>query len=324
MMSNTQVHWPMKTSRNLNYIFVLALTVTLAPSGFGLSADEPATAPASTAQNRHPSPASGPYALEIVEGTIVHKGAKLPATLGQVVDALRELYPNVNIVASPEVTDLMVADLKLRSTEIEETLEAVRIASGERFIWRNNDAQPGAIDPTTGLPLPVPQPPKEAALYLITANPNALPVKPKREVEVFNLSGYIAYSTAHANKMANDDGAINQSLMMVQDIVRQTLDRVYQQEGATKLDYQFHSGASLLIVIGPRDEIEVARKVIEALPGQPTSVSTRFRPEPAPGGPNADAMDKQREAFMRRYGLMPQKPPAGGAENPKPDTQIPK
>jgi hypothetical protein len=290
----------MRTPRNLLRVFTLATAVTVAPAGPSFAADPPQAVQVSTAQNPPPGPASEPYALQIEEGTILRKGVKLPATLGQVVDALREMYPKANLVASPEVTDLMVADLKLRSAELEETLEAVRVASGERFVWRRNGDQPGAIDPTTGLPVPS-QPAKGASLYLLTAAPGGPPTKARREVEVFNLRGYIA--TVNAGQ---DEKAIEDSLRKVQEIVRDTLERL-NQGSAQGLDYQFHSGADLLIVIGPREAIEVARKVVEALPGQPVSVSSRPVPEPEPIGPNAQPTDKQREMFMRRYGLLPQK-----------------
>jgi hypothetical protein len=300
----------------------LVILETLPPVEPSLGADEPQTAPAPAARVVRERPTAGTYALEIVEGTILEKGVKVPATVGHVMDALREMYPRVNIVASPEVTDLTLADLKLRPAEVEETLEALRVASGERFVWRRNDDQPAGIDPRTGLPVPA-RPVKDSSLYLLTGNPNT-PAKAKREVEVFNLSGYIAYSTAHAGKQKTDEEAVAQSLRTVQDIVRETLELVYQQAGAGRLDYQFHSGADLLIVIGSRDDIEIARKVVEALPGQPVAVSARFRPEPGAGGPNPDLSDKQREGFMRRYGLLPQRPQTGGAENPKPDNPSPK
>jgi hypothetical protein len=307
----------MKTSRNLGLVLALAIPQALASARPSLAAEEPQTVPPSAAKVQQPGAVGGPYALQIVDGTILEKGVKVPATVGHVMDALREMYPRVNIVASPEVTDLTLADMKLRPAEVEETLEALRVASGERFDWRRNDQQPAAIDPTTGVPVP-PRPVKEPSLYLLTVNPNTSSARAKREVEVFNLSGYLTSGITHAGKQANDEAAIDQGLKTVQDIIKQTLAAVYYQEG-TRLDYQFHAGANLLIVIGPRDEIEVARKVIEALPGQPTSVSARFRPEAASPALGADLTEKQREAFMRRYGLTPQRPQPNAGESPNPE-----
>src|SRR5262249_39936543 len=140
------------------------------------------------------------------EGAILQNGTKMPATMGRVLDAVRDLYPKANIVASPEVADMMLVDLKLRSTDIEETLEALRVATGDRFIWQRSGDQPGSIDPTTGIPVPA-RPAKESSLYMLMANAQALPAKARREVEVFNLSGYInkTYGTEQAGKR---DGAV--------------------------------------------------------------------------------------------------------------------
>lgn len=313
----------MKPIRTFPLVLAVALGTCLGTGSSRLAADElraPATV-APTTQRQAPN--STQYVLQIADGMISEKGTKVPATLGHVVDALRELYDGANIVASPEVMDLRLADLKLRWAGLQETLEALRVASGERFLWRRNDEAPATIDPTTGLPVPARQE-KESDLYLLTADPHANPPTTKREVEVFNLSGYIAYSTAQAGKQPHDEAAVEGCLRTVQDIVRSTLDQVFQQDGAGRLDYRFHAGADLLIVIGPREQIEIARKVVEALPGQPLAGSGKPRGESAAWGPPSDAAaEQQREVFMRRYGLSPQRAPGAGAPASKPDAGKP-
>jgi hypothetical protein len=146
----------MKTRLWLRHSALLLCLAATLPSSLRSAQDQqkaPDTAPAvqPTPQER---PASR-YALEIVDGTLLHKGHKTEATLANAVDALRDLWPEANIVLAPELAKLKVADLKLRSVgQLQEALEALRVASGYRFEWRQG--LPGgaaAIDPATGLPV---------------------------------------------------------------------------------------------------------------------------------------------------------------------------
>ena len=66
--------------------------------------------------------------------------------------------------------------------------------------------------------------------------------------------------------------------------------------------FRFHRGANLLVVIGPRDSVEVARKIVNALPGMATP----------PRAESNEARNAAMDAFRKRYGLdrVPQEPAA--------------
>src|SRR5207245_7884095 len=65
--------------------------------------------------------------------------------------------------------------------------------------------------------------------------------------------------------------------------------------------FQFHRGANLLVIIGSRDAVDVARKVVNVLPGQ------SHLPQPQMSGPSEPGMSPperaENERFRQRYGL---------------------
>src|SRR5262249_28890699 len=73
------------------------------------------------------------YDLEISNGTLVLEGKKTEATLANVVEVLRARYQQANIVIAPGLAQLKISDLKLRAGQLVDELEAVRVASGEKF-----------------------------------------------------------------------------------------------------------------------------------------------------------------------------------------------
>jgi hypothetical protein len=236
-----------------------------------------------------------PYVLQIVGGDLVHNGKKRDATLANVVDALRDIWPTANIALAPELSGLNVADLKLRSTpELWEALEALRVASGYKFEWRKGSpAGSGMIDPATGLPRP---PAGESSLYILDEGEtqgNPLQ-RARRMVEVFNMRGYLDHLPAQDAKDPR------KALDEIQDTVLETLASL---KGGTlsdsdRLDFHFHPGTLLLILIGPPDAIEVARKVVTALTGQPVSRKSVL----SGAGPDAN-QSAPAAPSARRYGL---------------------
>src|SRR6266496_5889644 len=123
--------------------------------------------------------APSPYALEIMDGKLALANLKgnvskrsgpgasnsVAATLSDIIDVLRDLHVDANIAMSPELANVQIADLKLRATSLDEESEALRVASGNQFIWTRPGAAPvGAIDPTTGLPVAA-VPASEFTLY---------------------------------------------------------------------------------------------------------------------------------------------------------------
>jgi hypothetical protein len=290
----------------------------------------PATQPAAKGRS------GSPYQLWILHGKFVHNGQDVVATLANVVDALRDFWPGVTIALVPEVSKLKVDDLKLRSApELSEALEALRVASGYRFEWRKGMPNSGgAPDPATGLPG---QPAGESSLYILDlgVDPQGnASQRARRMVEVFNLSSYLdGLVTRHRNEVGTlppserpkdlnaylavqRQNEVNRSLEEIRSTVFDTLDNL-MEANLTASDYprfQFHPGTGLLIVTGPPEPIEVARKVVGALTGQPSSSGL------ATGGePDANQRAAARERFERRYGLGPGRPagmPGTGVPTP--------
>ena len=96
---------------------------------------------------------AGNYDLEIKDGQLLRPTGKVEATLANVIDALRDRYTEANIVLSPGLANLKIADLKLRASGLGEELQAVRVASGEKFEVIGPSFQPEQMDPKTGLPI---------------------------------------------------------------------------------------------------------------------------------------------------------------------------
>ena len=143
-----------------------------------------------------------------------------------------------------------------------------------------------------------------------------------RMVEAFNIGPYLEFTRRQASvekgktQYETSEAAQNRvqrSIDQVKQIITETIAVVHQaQPGeADTPAFQFHPGAALLVVIGTRDAVEVARKVVNALPdqvGQAPSASAL----PA-AMPNGDA------AFRARYGLPPQR--TGTAPSPTPSAE---
>ena len=185
----TESNFAMKKSISLRLFFiVLSFAATLAWFA------QPVLA-----ENKPPSPA-GPtqsgYDLEIQDGQLVSSGNErgLEATLGNVVDALRDRYTKANLVVAPGLAKMKIADLKLRAGNLAEELEALRVASGLKFEWvgagsAGPNIAPGAgaqaVDPTTGQLIAIPTTETNAGLFVLR-EPTPTP-ETSRTVEAFNI-----------------------------------------------------------------------------------------------------------------------------------------
>jgi hypothetical protein len=190
-----------------------------------------------------------------------------PATVGNAVKALRELYPDATFAVDPRVARVPLSDMIVRANDPMTDLEAMRTSCGDRFsvhrglkgnaTWmlENNDL---TVDPSTG---------------------------EDREIECFNLTGYLqrekALDQEEANKKNRPVAGLADANQRRADFVAGLQDII--QRSITAFDpsisqphFQFYPDAEMLIVIGPPRAIEVAAKVIHALPGQQAS---QFVPE---------------------------------------------
>jgi hypothetical protein len=223
-----------------------------------------------------------------------------------VVDLLRERHDGANIVLSPGLPRIRIMNLKLRATSLQQELEALRVASGNKFVWNDNFNSP-VLDPTTGLP--VARKDDKTPLFILSENPAAM-AGLGRQVEVFNLTDYFnSFGDTDEDSRAK---RVDESLQQIENIVTQTL-RTVEEDLYPVIGFQFHRGANLLVVSGSPDALEVARKVVSALgpqsrpvagggfPGTPTDPwGNPYRMTPVPGNAPSAASNKARRAIMSK------------------------
>lgn len=254
-----------------------------------------------TRAGENPAPAAtrpAAYDLEINDGMLMQDGKKTEATLANVVEILRTRFDHANIVLAPGLGRLKVADLKLRGGQLQNELEAIRVASGEKFDIQGPREAPAVIDPKTGLPLSASPEMMAGNSGLYTLQAASSPGS-ERAVEAFNLEPFLA-SLRHP--AAGEENAKDQtereehSIDELTRMVTETLEMLNTDgRPPDQPAFRFHRGASVLVVIGTRESVEVARKIVNALPGMAT----------AQRGESSAANTAAREAFMRRYGLGP-------------------
>ncbi len=254
--------------------------------------------------------ARGQDALEITNGKFTYDGKERPATMANIADAVREMYPGSNFALAPGVQKLTIEDLKLRTPRVDEVLEALRVASGNQFTWRYGRSE--AIDPATGLPA------NSADNSLIVLEPDRATSQeeaPRRMVEVFNLRPFLQ----QLSTTKPDDKEVAKTLEELRSIIERTSTVLSEGKSRDRAmyeyDFQYHPGARLLVVVGSPELVEVARKVINAVNG--TAVPGGYGVAPAGAGTDSETMD----AFRRRYGLgpvhrAPAPAPSPGGESP--------
>lgn len=178
----------------------------------------------------------------------------VPATIDNLAKYLRAADTNLNLVLSPEAANVTIQNLKLRSADMAELVQAVMYATGGTV--RGSSFSNSRHN------------------WMLTARPEH---KNERMVEVFNLNGFIG----HLGKSGDSAKAVDEQLNDIQQIILETLVRL-KQGNLTKEenpDFRFHRGTGLFIVIGTPTAIDVTRKVVNALPGQP------------PPGPRQELLD---------------------------------
>jgi hypothetical protein len=176
--------------------------------------------------------------------------SSVDATLLNVVEVLRDLHTNANITIAPGLEKLRVGDLKLRSSRLDNELQAIQLASGLKFdcvLARNSDA----TNP----------------FFLLSAQP----AEQTRKADVFNLSPYF-------QQLGEPDSKeIDENVQRISDLILKTYAEL-RPDTTERPSFQFHPGANLLVVIGQPDALEVAQKCINALqqpfavPGMNTAV----------------------------------------------------
>jgi hypothetical protein len=263
---------------------------------------EPLAPPAATTDIK-----AANYNLEIEEGQLVRPGGRVEATLANVVNALRDEYTNANIVLAPGLAKLKVSDLKLRAGSLAQELEAVRVACFDKFEIQavGGPAVRVDVDPTTGLPLdlttgvPLQGGKRENPGLFVLREPKPTP-ETQRVFEAFNIGPYLEW----LRRQSTGSGKTNvdltdQGLEEIAQIIHDTVSDVKGVSPDNQPTWQYHKGATLLVVIGTRDSVEIAGKIVNVLPGM-NSVGEQSRAQSGRASPDRAAAD---EAFRRRYGL---------------------
>lgn len=309
-------------------VFVL---LTLLPPN--LLAEDKGSNPATQAAAAEPKG----YDLQIYNGMLQAKGAPsesgagVKANLKNVVNRLRETYSEANIMMPPSLGDLPIGDLKLRSSSLWEELEAIRVASNDKFEWRGPgmDVFVGragwfpptpAMDPATGQRRATDPRFPNAGLFVLR-EPAPIP-ETQKSVEAFNIGPYLDWL---AEKRAPEWGlapghpdyqrkvhvnAYNEGREQLMEMIAQTLKAFNEgrNERTPEPKFEFHEGARLLVVIGTREAIEITRKIVSALP------SRIFKPSDF--GVMPPRMDPSSPGAGNAAGRSPQTPPANPAQQP--------
>jgi hypothetical protein len=162
----------------------------------------------------------------------------VPATVGNLAKYLQAADTNLNLVLSPGAKETKIGDFKFRSGDMGALMQVLYVATegtvrGQTLPGKNN----WSIVESSG---------SHAS---------------HRAVEVFNLSGYI-------RTLGNPgEGLVREKLDDIEKLTRVTFYDLYKRD-IENPNFRYHPGTSLLIVTGDSDYVEVARKIINALPGQ--------------------------------------------------------
>jgi hypothetical protein len=223
------------------------------------------------------SSAPSQYDLEIENDRLLSPGPNHPGRAGEpdldnIVKLLRERHPEANIAMVPDLENVRISNLKLRAASLGEVLEALRVASGYKFTWK-------AQFQGDAMPLFTLEPSEQ---FLKTRQPSISegPIV----VEAFNFSAYFAYVQ---NSQPMEDGKFQAFKTQAIDTTMKIISKTLEAFGPSRMTFQFHPGANLLVVTGTQDEINVAKKVINAMMEQP-------------GTPNTGANNAAQSEAMRR------------------------
>jgi hypothetical protein len=207
----------------------------------------------------------GKLLLENLAGAPIKHTRNVEATLQNVTEVLRDIYPNFNITLAPGLENLRIGDLKLRlsSMQLNDVLQALELASSAKFSVRGS---------------------KTSFLLAPTRQQSS------RKTEVFNLSGYLQ------SLEDRDDKSVASAVNQVRELILETYRELKPSETASP-SFQFHPGANLLIMIGEPEALEVGSKVVNALQPPPAILGGMgggvYLPKPA-------GTSKLRRAIMNK------------------------
>jgi len=251
------------------------------------------------------------YDLQIVEGKLLRGPGgtiSVDATLANVVDALRERYTEANIVYSPGLAKIKIGDVRLRAGRLLDELQGLRVAADEKFNIETPN-QPALqsvtipqIDPKTGVAIPFQDNPG-----LVALREAPQPPQEQRMVEAFNIGPYLDWLN-HRPASERKQTAEQEGLEEIEQVLHSTIAD-FKNGPEDQPKWQYHRGATLLVVIGKPEVVEIARKIVNALPGM-NGVSQAASARDL-------AQQRAEDAFRARYGLQ-RRPATQGQPNPVP------
>jgi hypothetical protein len=276
---------------------LLAALLTLASPVF---AEESASPPPKRASNFKVFPNHQP--LVVTKGIFVRDGQNVPATVGNLVDLIREVYRDANITVLG-VDDVVIENLKLHwnrrrdpsadeknmGLRVDPPLEGILVtlseASGRKFAVKSfspNDfllttpqgftGDPGPVVEVFNLTSLLQRGPSRAVLEtqvrdievelaVLRKRSGGKTEKPQELIDLETRVEFYRNQLARLDRPTDD--AINKLIEQIEMVVRRTL--VSQKLAEKPPEFQFHSGANLLVVIGSGTATEITRKVIAAL-----------------------------------------------------------
>jgi len=251
------------------------------PPGYPADGSPPAPPVPATPAGWRQSLAQHRGGLVITGGRIVlDDGQTQPATLGNVVDVIRHLFPRQNIIFTGD-PGLLLNNVTLNWSgkdlrQLDATLEALAASTGSLFTmtksWPTDNSAYVGESNDTGLVW-------DSTTYVIArAGPKSEPPAP-RHVATFNLSGLFGPKlnvtpephpnpeTSAADLLKEHQLKIRAQVNEIETIVMETLSAL---SPSTKDNptFRFHDGANLLIVIGSDDAIDVTHKIVTAMGGR--------------------------------------------------------
>lgn len=186
------------------------------------------------------APKPVPFALEIHNGVIIENGKDAgTATIGNILEYMKKQDPNFSIILGPGVAEFQLRELFLHLPDFSAADICASINASSDSAVISDEIRPGIFS------------------LRLHDTPNV-------DVAVFNLSGYLNPNGD------TDDKTIKDKLDSVIDIIQKTLHDLEPNAPAGELpQFQFHQGASLLVVTGGNPALNVANRVVNALAETP-------------------------------------------------------
>jgi hypothetical protein len=276
---------PMNSPRSSRPRLVTAAVFALLPFAFLPANAAENTAPATTTVRR-----AATDELVITNGTFLRDGQSTEATLRNIVDAIVQRYPQVN-VTMVGAENVLIRNLRLRwgKRSVTENFDpkdvplrgmfaALREASGRQFNLEDFSPNDFLISAKEK-----PEASRRVEVFNLSSLPN-IRQDNVLQTELDRLETEMAvltkrYAAEHPRvventlridtikaQLARAPKRIDNTeklLEEIQNVVRVTLQRIKPDEPSP--EFKYHTGTGLLVVIGSESGLEVTRKVVAAL-----------------------------------------------------------